>query len=101
MIVRVRNYGKIAKTVSVTLNLGHAPQGGHAIELPAGAEREITFPVHAVGAGILEARLYPRDAFAADNFVALELPEVRSLNVTVYTEKPGPDSPGAGVPMRV
>jgi hypothetical protein len=88
VIVRVRNYGKISKTVSVTLNLGHAPQGGHAVELPAGAERELTFPVHATGAGILEARLYPKDAFAADNFVALELPEVRSLNVTVYTEQP-------------
>ena len=88
VIVRVRNYGKTPKTVSVTLNLGHAPQGVRSVELPPEGERELTFPVHAAGAGILEARLYPKDAFAADNFVALELPEVRTLNVTVYSDQP-------------
>ena len=101
VIVRVRNYGKITKNVSVTLNLGHAPMGGRAIELPPEGEREMTFPVHAAGAGILEARLYPKDAFAADNFVALELPEVRSLNVTVYSDQPESIRPALASDSRV
>ena len=55
---------------------------------PPGEERETTFKVHTRAAGVLEARLYPKDAFGADNYAALELPELRSLHVTVYSNQP-------------
>ena len=88
VLARVRNYGKTTKTVSVTLNFGHAPQGAKAVDLAPGAEKELSFPVHTSAAGILEARLYPKDAFAGDNYVALELPQTRSLHVVVYSDQP-------------
>jgi len=101
VVVRARNYSKKTKTVSVTLNLGHVPQGGRAIELPPESERELTFPVHTAAAGILEARLYPKDGFAGDNYVALELPEVRSLHVTVYSDQPELIKPALASDSRV
>ena len=62
------------KLVNVTLNFGNVPQGSRPLELPPGERTEVTFTVHTRAAGILEARLYPKDAFAADNYAALELP---------------------------
>jgi len=88
VLVRVRNYGLRPRVVAVTLNFGNAPQGNHPVELAPGAEKETSFTVHTQAAGILEARLYPRDAFAPDNYAALELPAQRSLHVTVYSDQP-------------
>ena len=88
ILVRVRNYGRAPKLVNVTLNFGNAPQGSRPVELAPGAEKEVAFDVHTRAAGILEARLYPKDAFPADNYAALELPEVRALRVIVYSDQP-------------
>jgi hypothetical protein len=74
LLVRVRNYGKTSRTVSVTLNLGHAPMGMHPLTLAPGSEQETTFTIHTKAAGLAEVRIYPQDAFAADNYAALELP---------------------------
>ncbi len=88
ILVRVRNYGKTARLANVTLNFGKAPMGLHPLELAPGAEKETVFKVRTRAAGILEARLYPKDAFAADNYAALELPEQRVLHVVAYTDQP-------------
>lgn len=85
VLVRVRNYGRQAKTVNATLNFGNAPQGSKPILIPAGEEREVTLPVRTRAAGLLEIRLYPQDGFGADNYAALELPQQRTLHVVVYT----------------
>jgi hypothetical protein len=88
VLVRARNYGRNPRAVNVTLNFGKAPQGMHTIPLAPGAEQETTFKVHTLAAGILEARLYPKDAFAADNYAALEIPQQRSLHAIVYSDQP-------------
>ena len=88
ILVRVRNYGRAPKLVNVTLNFGNAPQGARPVELAAGEEKEVAFDVHTRAAGILEARLYPKDAFPADNHASLELPELRALRVIVYSDQP-------------
>ncbi len=88
ILVRARNYGKTPKLVNVTLNFGNIPQGSRPIDLPPGEEKEVAFEVHTRAAGILEARLYPKDAFPADNYASLELPELRSLHVIVYSDQP-------------
>jgi len=88
ILVRVRNYGKTFRIVSVTMNFGKAPMGMHPVELAPGAEKETVFKVHTRAAGILETRLYPKDAFAADNYAALEIPEQRTLHVVTYTDQP-------------
>lgn len=88
VLVRARNYGRQPKSVNITLNFGNAPEGSRALDLAPGEEHEISFTVHSRAAGILEARLYPRDPFGADNYAALELPELRSLRVIVYSNQP-------------
>jgi hypothetical protein len=88
VLVRVRNYSTSALPVTVTLNFGNIPQGTKRLELPPGEEREATFAVRTRAAGLIEARIYPKDAFAADNYASLELPEVRSLPVLVFTDQP-------------
>jgi hypothetical protein len=86
ILVRVRNYGKAARTVSVTLNYGHAPMGMHSLTLPPSGEQETTFALHSKAAGLAEVRIYPQDAFAADNYASLELPPQRGLHVVVYSD---------------
>jgi hypothetical protein len=101
VLVRVRNYGKAARAVRITLNFGKAPMGMHPVELAAGAEKETVFKIHTHAAGILETRLYPADAFAADNYATLELPEQRTLHVVAYTDQPEPMRPALASDPRV
>ena len=88
LLVRLRNYGKTSRAVNVTLNYGHAPMGLHSVTLPPGGEQETTFELHSKAAGLAEVRIYPQDAFAADNYASLELPPQRSLHVVVYSDSP-------------
>ena len=101
VLVRVRNYSTSMLPVTVTLNFGNVPQGTKPLELPPGEEREATFAVRTKAAGLLEARIYPKDAFAADNYASLELPEVRSLPVLVYSDQPALLRPALGADPRV
>ncbi|MGD1072909.1 MAG: VWA domain-containing protein [Bryobacteraceae bacterium] len=101
VLVRVRNYGKLPRAVNVTLNYGKAPQGMHPVDLAPGAEKETSFAVRTRAAGILEARLYPRDAFAADNYAALELPQQHTLHVVVYSNQPDTIRPALASDPRV
>jgi hypothetical protein len=101
VLVRARNYGRQAKTVNITLNYGNIPQGNKPVELPPGEEREVSFAVHTRVAGLLEARLYPKDAFAADNYAALEFPQLRSLRVIVYSDQPEALRPALASDSRV
>ncbi len=86
LLVRLRNYGRTPRTVSVTLNLGHAPMGMHPLTLAPGSEQETTFELHTKAAGLAELRIYPQDAFGADNYASLELPAQRTLHVIVYSD---------------
>jgi len=88
LLVRLRNYGRTPRTVSVTLNLGHAPMGMHPVTLAPASEQETTFELHTKAAGLAELRIYPADAFGADNYASLELPAQRSLHVIVYSDSP-------------
>ena len=88
VLVRVRNYGRMPRAENVTLNFGKAPEGVHTLQIPPGEEGETSFSVRTNSAGILEARLYPKDAFAADNYASLELPSLRTLHVIVYSDRP-------------
>jgi hypothetical protein len=88
LLVRLRNYGKTPRAVSVTLNLGHAPMGMHPLTIAPGADQETTFTIHTKAAGLAEIRIYPADAFEADNYASLELPPQRSLHVVVYSDSP-------------
>lgn len=101
VLVRVRNYSKVPRNVNVTLNFGKAPQGMHALSLAPGEEKETAFTVRTQAAGLIEARLYPRDAFVQDNYAALELPSQRELHVVVYSDQPDPIRPALASDPRV
>jgi hypothetical protein len=101
LLVRLRNYGKAARTVNVTLNLGHAPMGMHPVTLAPGSEQETTFEIHTRASGLAEVRIYPQDAFAADNYAELELPAQRSLHVVVYSDSPDQWKPALGADPRI
>ncbi len=101
LLVRLRNYGKNPRSVNVTLNLGHAPMGMHPVTVPAGEEQTTTFEIHTKAAGLAEVRIYPQDAFAADNYASLELPAQRSLHVVVYSDTPDQWKPALEADARV
>jgi hypothetical protein len=101
VLVRVKNYGKSARILNITLNFGNIPQGAKPIQLTPGEEQEIPFSVHTRAAGLVEARLYPKDAFGADNYASLELPEFRTLPVIVYSDQPEALRPALSSDSRV
>lgn len=101
LLVRVRNYGKVARAVNVTVNLGHAPVGMHPLTVAPASDQETIFPVHTKAAGLAEVRVYPQDSFAADNYASIELPAQRSLHVVVYTDSPDDWRPALNADPRV
>jgi hypothetical protein len=101
VLVRAKNYGRAAKNIQITLNFGNIPQGAKPLKLGPGEEQEVSFEVHSRAAGIVEARVYPKDAFGADNYASLELPEFRTLPVTVYSDQPEALRPALSSDSRV
>ncbi|MEO7653309.1 MAG: hypothetical protein ABIZ80_22860, partial [Bryobacteraceae bacterium] len=84
----VRNYGTQPQTVSLGLQFGGAPAGARGILLPPGAERDVTFQYRTKAAGLLEARLLPQDSYPEDNRAVIELPQLKTLSVAVYSNEP-------------
>ena len=101
VLVTLRNYGKTAKTVNVTINLGHVPMGAHSVAVPPASDQQTTFEVPTKAAGIAEVRVYPADPFVADNYAAIELPAQRSLHVVVYSDSPDQWKPALEADSRV
>ena len=101
IVVRAKNYGRSPKAVNITVNFGHIPQGAKPVQLAPGEEQEVSFQVHTQAAGLVEARLYPKDSFGADNYAALELPQFRTLPVTVYSDQPDALRPALSSDARV
>ncbi len=88
IFVSVRNYGAKARAVNLALLFGGAPVGTRSLALAPGTEQEASFEHRTRAAGLLEARLLTRDAFPADDRAVLELPEQKTLAVTVYSNEP-------------
>ncbi len=93
--VDVRNYGTAPRTATLALSFGpsadgpgKSPVGAQRLVLPAGAEREASFTFRTRAAGFLQAQLFPRDAFFADDRAILQLPPQTTLRVTVYSAQP-------------
>ena len=86
--VSVRNYGTRPQSPPLTLQFGGAPAGSAQLRLAPGAQQEATFEYRTHAAGLLEARLLVRDAFPGDDRAVLELPELKTLRVAVYTADP-------------
>ena len=93
--VSVRNYGAAPRTATLALSFGpsadgpgKSPVGSQRLVLPPGADREASFAFRTRAAGFLQAQLFPRDAFTADDRAVLQLPPQTELRVTVYSAQP-------------
>jgi hypothetical protein len=88
VLARVHNYGSVQQAATVTLAFGGAPEGTRTLVIAPGGEQEASFEVNTRAAGVLETRLYPKDAFLADNYAALEIPQMRTVHAIVYSDQP-------------
>jgi hypothetical protein len=88
VLARVHNYGRVQQAATVTLAFGGAPEGSRTLVIAPGGEQEASFEVKTRAAGVLETRLYPKDGFLADNYAALEIPQVRTIRAIVYSDQP-------------
>ena len=88
IFVAVRNSTAVPKRLPVAVAFGGAPVGSTLIDVPAGAVANHTFQLRTRARGWIEARLMVRDALADDNRAILELPELKSLKVAVFTDDP-------------
>jgi uncharacterized protein YegL len=92
--VSARNYGTMARTVTLSLGFGppgetgRAPAGSRRLLLPPGGDAEASLEYRTSAAGILVVSLSPHDAFPADDRVSLVLPPPVVLPVTVYSNQP-------------
>src|ERR1019366_5415372 len=94
IFVSARNYGTVARTVTLSLDFGPPGEAGRVaagsrrLVLPPGADAGGGLEYRNGGAGILGVSLSPHAAFPADDRVSLELPPLAALSVTVYSREP-------------
>lgn len=86
--VAVRNSGARMHTARVQLDFGGAVVGLKEMTLKPGQEAEARFLLRTTAAGLVRARLLERDALAADNQAAVEIPSRRPVRVAVFTNRP-------------
>lgn len=86
IFVSVRNYTAAAKRLPLTISFGGAPAGSTLVDVPAAGMGQHTFQLRTRAAGWVEARLLVRDALDEDNRTILELPELKTLRVAVFTD---------------
>jgi len=88
IFVAVHNYSGTARRIPITLAFGGAPAGSMLLDVRAGGTETHTFQFRTRAAGWIEARLPVRDALEDDNRAILELPELKYVNIAVYTDQP-------------
>src|SRR5262249_20819842 len=88
IFVSVRNYSAQARAGNLALLFGGAPVGTKSLSLGPGTQQGTSFEHRTHASGPLEVRLLTRDAFPADDRAVLELPEQKTLAVTVYSNEP-------------
>ncbi len=88
VLVTVKNYAPVAKPLALGLSYGGVPVASTNAVLPAGSEQTLTLTHRTKSAGSLEIRILGRDDIALDDSVALELPELPTVKVLVYSREP-------------
>lgn len=88
LFVAVRNYGRAARRLELSVVFAGSPAGRRTLWLPPGAEVETTWPLRTRAAGAVEVRLLGGDAFPGDDRAVVELPAQRPLRVLVYSRQP-------------
>jgi hypothetical protein len=88
VFVSIRNYGGRPHTAPLAVQFGGAPIASRAVVVPPGKVEEVSFRFRTKAAGWVEARLLESDSIAEDNRAVLEIPELKTVKVAVYTDEP-------------
>jgi von Willebrand factor type A domain/Aerotolerance regulator N-terminal len=87
-VIAVRNYGALARQVTLRLRFGATNFAPRSFSLQPGEDREQEFRFATSGGGTLVAALTPEDTLPLDDSVRLELPSIARARVAVYTQRP-------------
>jgi hypothetical protein len=93
ILVGVKNYSAGDRRVPVAIAFGGSPAGSTVLNLRPGATENYAFRLRTKAAGWIDARVLVRDALADDNRAILELPQLKTLRVNVYTNDAEPLRP--------
>lgn len=88
IFVSVHNYGPAAKRIPVSLQFGSAQIGSALLKAGPESTASHTFHYRTRAAGWIDVRLLLRDALEDDNRAILQLPELKLLEVAVYSSEP-------------
>ncbi len=88
VLVTIKNYAAVPKPLSLGMSYGGVPVASTTAILPAGSEQTLTLTHRTKSAGVLDIHILGRDDIALDDHVALELPELPSVKVAVYSREP-------------
>lgn len=88
VFVSARNYGTRPRTIPLAVQFGGAPIANKSAALAPGRVEEFSFRFRTKAAGWVEARLLGSDSIPEDNRALLEIPELKTVRVAVYTEEP-------------
>lgn len=88
IFVSARNYGQAVRTIPLAVQFGGAPVANTVAVLPPGKVQEYSFRFRTKAAGWVEARLLGADSIPEDNRALLEIPELKTIKVAVYTDEP-------------
>jgi hypothetical protein len=88
VLIAVRNYSAVPKRVPLSVTFGGGPAGGSVLNVPPGATENYAFQLRTKAAGWIDARIILRDALVDDNRAILEIPQLRTVRVSVFTSEP-------------
>lgn len=86
VFVSLRNYGSAPRTSPLAVQFGGAPIASKVVSLGPNKAEELSFRFRTKAAGWVEARILESDSIPEDNRALLEIPELKSIKVAVYSD---------------
>ena len=88
VFVSLRNYGGAPRSSPLAVQFGGAPIASKVVPLAPNKAEELSFRFRTKAAGWVEARILESDSIPEDNRALLEIPELKSIKVAVYSDDP-------------
>ncbi len=88
VLTKLRNYGRTATNVVLTLSMNGQPLERRPVTLAPGEVTGVRDDLIVPQAGVLEAEIGPPDALDADNRAAVSIPAFHLVRVNVITDRP-------------
>lgn len=88
VFVSARNYGSSVRSVPLAVQFAGAPIATKGLLLGPSKTEEYSFHFRTKAAGWVEARLLVTDAIPEDNRAFLEIPQLKTVKVAVFSDEP-------------